>query len=189
MSRIICRSRNGSLLCKRIESFAKVSDDGDEFEHYIGSETKRSRFGSLTADDQVYTNMNAGIEMALLVSAFQRRLRLAINDRNDSISKTRNKKLRTKRVEYEGYNDFNSKQDSINRDKPQQLSIRNDCCSFSRCLSTWQLNEEVESILSYHGQSLNQISLQKRSEIQSGEESTVPLKEIVINNLSKCFEV
>ena len=128
ISRIICRSRNESLRYKSIGFFANntATDDDDNIEQQVRSEMYRSKSKSWRAKDQEHMRTVTTNGMSTFEGAFQSRLRLAIKERNESMIKKRNKRLKTKIVEYEGYHDFNSNMKRMNGDKSQQLSILND---------------------------------------------------------------
>ena len=180
VSRIICRSRNQSLLrCKSLKLFPeKYTGNHKNIHQEPTFEVRR---------EQEHERRNSNIGMSTLANAFEIRLRLAIKARNESTRTRRRKKQKVNTsVKDEEYQDFDSEKESKNGEESLQevsISITNEC-SFSLSSSTCgQTKAEIASGCSLHSQSFQRLPvLQQRFEKYSCEESMLPMKEIVIEN-------
>lgn len=120
-----------------------IATDNDNIEHRLDSEINRFKTKSWTAEDQEHVRNVSTSGMCILEGAFRSRLRLAIKDRRESTIQKCNKRLKTKTVEYEEYQDFNSNKNSMKRDTPRQSLILKDYGSFSCSSSNRQTSQEV----------------------------------------------
>ena len=176
VSRIICRSRNQSLLrCKSLELFREESTGNDKIHQEPTSEIRHEQ-------EHERKDSNIGT-MSTLANAFESRLRLAIKGRNELMSKKRRKRQKVNTsVKDEEYQDFDSEKESKNGEESLQVSITDEC-SFSLSSSTCgQIKMEIASGCSFHSQSLQRLPVHQRFEKYSCEESMLPMKEIVIEN-------
>jgi len=161
--------------------FQKASAANENYHRDSASEKSQTRFKLPAADEQEdeEERNHTKIGLSLLTSAFESRLRLALNARGKSTRTKRFKKQGGNTVKEEEYHDVDSDDASKSRVESFQVSNADENRSIS--LSPPK-REENESVISFHSQSLEGVQVKPQLCKDLGEAARPPLKEVFIGN-------